>query len=142
MSDQTTEVQASPEPSPVDQFRYVPDRFAQLPGVTVAHPGHLEHVPAASVNTEAEQAFEAARAGERGGHVHYPAGWASPEHSEAAERAAMGQEIDREQEQAARDARENLIAERIAARRSAGAAEPAPEPAMDGEFAKGLARRA
>ena len=55
---------------------------------------------------------------------HYPAGWVRPEAAEAAERLATAREIDREQEAAARAARDNLVSERIAQRR--GALEPEP----------------
>jgi hypothetical protein len=73
---------------------------------------------------------------------HYPAGWVSPEAHEAAQRAAVAQELSREQAEAEQAAWEQAITDRLAARRGALGPEPAPEPAKDGEFAKGLPRKA
>src|SRR5690348_6645856 len=60
------------------------------------------------------------------GHVHYPAGWVSPESAEAANQAAIELELSREQEEAAKAAREQAIADRIAAQHV-----PAPEAGQD-----------
>jgi hypothetical protein len=48
---------------------------------------------------------------------HWPAGHVSPESWDAAQKVAVALEVDREQEEAAKAARENLIAERMASRR-------------------------
>jgi hypothetical protein len=59
---------------------------------------------------------------------HYPAGWVSPAEHERAERERAAQELAREEEDAARAAREQAITDRLAARR--GALEPEPAPGL------------
>jgi hypothetical protein len=68
----------------------------------------------------------------------HPAGWVSPEEAEAAGRLAVGREIAREQEEAARAAREQAITERIARQHvpAAEPREPVQPPGEDGRVAK------
>jgi hypothetical protein len=60
---------------------------------------------------------------------HLPAGWVSAAEHERVERERVARELAREEEDAARAAREQAISGRLAERRAAGAAvEPEPEP--------------